>query len=268
MSTEKKTSNELKLWSLIGAVALVLVGLGVILALLLGTGAEVVFEKFVEANFVLLGIAALAVIAGIIGLILYSKKYAGSANLTSSQWTVKELIVGALCIGLAFVLSYIRIWHMPMGGSITPASMLPIILFAYIYGTPKGLIVAVAYGLLQLIQDNYIVHWAQLLLDYVLGFGALALAGFFKKSIIPGVIVGGLARFFFSFLSGVLFFAEYAPKGQSPVVYSILYQATYLVPEIVICIIITLLPGIKKNVDLLKAQALGRKSTPSPEAAK
>jgi len=266
MSSEKKSSGELKLWALTGAAALVLVGIGFILALVFGEPGSV-FKKFMEGNPVLLIAAVAALVVGVIGLVYYSRKYAGASSLTKTQWTVKELVVGALCIGLAFVLSYIRLWKMPMGGSITPASMLPIFLFAYIYGTPKGLIVAVAYGFLQLIQDNYVVHWAQLALDYVLAFGTLALAGLFKKNIIPGIIAGGLGRFLCAFLSGVLFFAEYAPEGQSPVVYSLLYQATYLVPDIAICILITLLPGIKKNIDLLKAQALRRTHTPSSSAA-
>jgi len=169
---------------------------------------------------------------------------------------VKELIVGALCIGLAFVLSYVRIWKMPMGGSITPASMLPIMLFAYIYGTPKGLIVGVAYGLLQMIQDPWIVHWAQAIIDYIFAFGALALAGLFRKKLIAGEAVAIGARFVFATISGLIFFAEYAADwGLSPFVYSVAYQATYLVPEAIICIAISLIPVVRKNIELLCANA-------------
>ena len=144
---------------------------------------------------------------------------------------------------------------MPMGGSITPGSMLPVFLFAYIFGMPKGLIVAIVYGVLQIVQDAYIVHWAQLLLDYSFGFGCLALAGLFKKSILPGIIVGSLGRFVCSFLSGIIFFADAAPVGQSPFVYSLAYQATYILPEMAICIIIAAIPAISRCIKLLRKQA-------------
>ena len=199
------------------------------------------------------------VLAAVIALVIISR---GEKDI-SSKWTTKELIVGALCIALAFVLSYIRIYHMPQGGSITPASMLPIFLFAYIYGTKHGIIVAIAYGLLQMIQDAYIVHWAQAILDYILAFGVLSLAGLFKKSIVPGIVLGGFGRFLFAFLSGVIFFADYAPEGQSPVIYSLVYQITYIIPEIVICIIIAIIPAVSKTIRSLREQALSSQKRPA-----
>ncbi|MBQ9942447.1 MAG: energy-coupled thiamine transporter ThiT [Christensenellaceae bacterium] len=186
-----------------------------------------------------------------------NKKYPAGTG-SKSSWDIKQLVVGALCIGLSFILSYIRIFKMPNGGSITPASMLPIMLFAYIYGMPKGTIVGVAYGLLQMIQDPWIVSLPQVLLDYVLAFGALALAGLFKKSMVPGVIVAALGRFLFAFLSGIIFFASYAPEGISPALYSLGYQASYILPEAAICMVIVLIPGIRKNIQLLRQQAIGR----------
>lgn len=250
----QKLNSDLKLWLLIGAIAIILIGIGLLIAAFSGEGVGAIFEKFAEPNIALLIISIVLVLIGVIGIVIYQVKKPES--LTRGQWTVKEMVVGALCIGLAFVLSYIRIWHMPMGGSITPASMLPIMLFAYIYGTPKGLIVAVAYGVLQLIQDSYIVHWVQLILDYILAFGSLALAGLFRKSILPGIVVAGLGRFLFATLSGVIFFGEYAPEGQSALVYSLSYQATYLIPEIVICLVIALIPAIRSTIEQLKKQAL------------
>ncbi len=202
-----------------------------------------------------IGAAVTALIVAIAGAV--RKKHEGK-TLTRSQWTVRELVFGALCIAIAFALSYLRFFKMPQGGSITPASMLPIIMFAYIYGTPKGLLVALAYGLLQLLQDAYVVHWAQLVMDYILAFLPLALAGLFKKSMLPGVIIGGLGRLVFSTLSGVIFFAEYA-GSQNVWAYSLGYNGTYLGPETAICFVIALIPGIRKAVDLFKAQAQGKK---------
>ncbi len=203
-------------------------------------------------------IGCVAIIAAAaIALIIINKK---DEDITS-RWTTKELILGALCIALSFVLSYIRIFHMPQGGSITPASMLPIFLFAYVFGTKHGIIVALAYGLLQMIQDAYIVHWAQAICDYILAFGALSLAGLFKKSIVPGILIGGFGRFLFAFLSGFIFFAEYAPEGQSPVVYSMVYQASYLLPEIAICIIIAVIPAVSKTINMLRGKTLSDRKT-------
>ena len=67
-----------------------------------------------------------------------------------------------------------------------------------------------------LVAVIYIVHWIQAIVDYILAFGVHCLAGLFKKNIIPGILVGGFGRFFFATLSGWIFFAEYAPEGQAP----------------------------------------------------
>ena len=82
----------------------------------------------------------------------------------------------------------------------------------------------------------------------------LGAAGFFRKNFLSGILAGGLLRYLCAFLSGVIFFAEYAPEGQSPFVYSLLYNASYMVPEILICMGIYLLPGMRRTVDMLKAQ--------------
>lgn len=271
---ENKSNTDLKLWVRIAIIALILTGLGILITLISGGDLAKIFGSFTTEEpgyqtviYVLLAVSVVFLIAGIWGLVYINKKYP-AGSMSKSSWTVKELVVGALCIGLAFILSYIKIFEMPMGGSITPAAMLPIMLFAYIYGTPKGLIVAVAYGLLQMIQDPWIVSLPQVLLDYILAFGALSLAGLFRKNIIPGVILAGVGRFFFAFLSGVIFFAMYAPEGMSPVIYSLGYQATYILPETALCLIIALIPGIRKNIEMLKNQASARKqkSSPQPEA--
>ena len=208
---------------------------------------------------ILLAIAIIFVIGAAIATVIILvvnavRKNTEHKELTHAQWTTRELIFGALCIAIAFVLSYLKFFEMPQGGTITPGSMLPIMMFAYIYGTPKGLIVGLAYGLLQLLQDAYIVHWAQLMADYMLAFMALSLAGLFRKNILPGVILGGLGRLFFAFLSGMIFFGEYAAPGQSVAAYSFIYNISYIGPDTVICFMIALIPGIRKAIDMFKAQ--------------
>jgi len=174
----------------------------------------------------------------------------------SVKFNAKMLVYGGLAIAISFVLSYIRFYHWPQGGSITPASMLPLFVFAYYYGAGPGILVGMAYGMLQLIQDPFVVHWIQLLLDYPLAFGALGLAGFFKKNLSLGVLVGGFGRFFSHFLSGVFFFASYAPKGMNPVVYSLLVNGILVGVEVLICFMVSIIPQVRNAIEIIKKKAL------------
>lgn len=171
---------------------------------------------------------------------------------------VKKLVYSALGVALALVTSYIKLWDMPMGGSVTLFSMLFICLIGYWFGAKYGLITGVAYGLLQFIIDPYMVSIWQVLFDYPLAFGALGLSGLFcnkKWGLQIGYIVGVIGRFIFSTLSGVIFFAEYAPEGMNPWVYSMLYQGSYLGTELVMTLIIISIPPVAKALSLVKQQA-------------
>jgi len=214
---------------------------------------------------IVLSILIIIVIAAAIAAVIFfivkavSKKN-GNKEITSSQWKTRELVFGALCIAIAFVLSYLQFFKMPQGGSITPASMLPIMIFAYVYGTPKGLIVGLAYGLLQMLQGLYItplqspvLQIIQIMMDYGFAFMVLALAGLFKKSLVAGIIAGGLGRLVISTVSGMLFFGMYA-EGQSVFVYSFVYNLTYVGPETVICLVVVLVPGIRKVIESFRRQ--------------
>lgn len=137
----------------------------------------------------------------------------------------------AIFVSLATALSFIIVFQLPEGGSITLASMVPIIWLALRRGPKIGSFAGVVYGLVQLALMPQIYYPAQVLLDYPLAFGCLGLAGFFKKYPLIGVIVAISGRFLMHFISGVLFFAQFAPPGLSPAVYSALYNASYLLPE-------------------------------------
>ena len=126
----------------------------------------------------------------------------------------RKLVFSAMGIALAMVTSYIKVWEMPMGGSVTLLSMLFICLIGYWFGPRYGLITGIAYGILQFVVDPYMVSLPQVLFDYPLAFGALGLSGFFsdkKYGLQTGYVAGVLGRFVFSTLSGVIFFASYAP---------------------------------------------------------
>lgn len=204
-----------------------------------------VFEKFPEIK--------LQTWALVIGLILAALLLLKVTSKNKSMST-KKLVYGSLCIAIAFVLSYIRIFHMPQGGSITPASMLPIMFFAYIFGPVEGIVAGMAYGLLQYVQDAYMVHWIQLFFDYPLAFGALGVAGYFKNNFRLGIIVGCLGRFIFHVLSGVFFFAEYAAEaGMAPIPYSAAYNS-YIGIELIICLVLVSLPQFNNALKRIKGE--------------
>ena len=144
-------------------------------------------------------------------------------------------------VALAGALYLIKIFTLPQGGSVTLGSMVPIFLLALRRGPRIGIIGGVAFGLVALVEDVYagvevIFYPAQVILDYPLAFGLLGLAGFFQKIPILGVGVGIAGRFCSHFVSGVLFFASYAPAGVSPFIYSAVYNGGFLIPEFVITV--------------------------------
>ncbi|MGE4283906.1 MAG: energy-coupled thiamine transporter ThiT, partial [Clostridia bacterium] len=173
-----------------------------------------VFEKFAEFKLITIAILGVLIIGSVAIILLRGSKKIQRDN-------TRMIVYGGLCVALSFVLSYIRLYHWPQGGSVTPASMLPMFFFAVVFGPVAGIIAGTAYGFLQLIQDPYVVHWAQLFLDYPLAFGVMGLAGLYKRSLAVGSIIGGFGRFFMHFLSGVVFFGSYAPEGMNVMLYSL-----------------------------------------------
>jgi len=152
----------------------------------------------------------------------------------------RVLTEAALAIALAFVLGLIKVFQMPFGGSIS-LEMIPLILLALRQGPVVGVVTGAAYGLLNLAVGPVVVHPVQVLFDYPLAFGALGLAGFFRPTVrgaVAGAAVAVLARFVCHFVSGVVFFASYAPEGWNPYVYSGAYNAAYLVPSLVIALVV------------------------------
>lgn len=182
------------------------------------------------------------------------------SSTTGSTTTAatKKLVFSAMGIALAMVASYIKIWEMPMGGSVTLLSMLFITLIGYWFGPKYGLLTGIAYGFLQFIIEPYMLSIPQVLLDYPLAFGALGLSGFFrnkKYGLQTGYLAGVLGRFVCSTLSGVIFFASYAPEGMNPWVYSALYQGGYLGAEAVITLIVISIPPVAKALNRIRTEA-------------
>lgn len=172
----------------------------------------------------------------------------------------RAITFAAICIALSFALSYIRFVRMPMGGSITFASMLPLMLYSYMFGCKKGLIAGLVYGMLQAIQDAWIFHPAQFALDYLVAFMAIGLTGCLRNvhtlkdrmrtKFTLGSIIAGVTRFISHFFSGVFAFGAYGvtyaeqwniPALSNPYIYSLVYQSLYIIPEMVIVIVVGVL---------------------------
>lgn len=186
--------------------------------------------------FAVLAIAVLIALAFILG------------KNDKSGLTTKSISYGAICIAMSFALSYLRIVKMPQGGSITVASLLPLMIYSYIFGTKKGVLAGLIYGVLQAVQDPTVLHPAQFVLDYPAAFACIGLSGVFSSckklehapqiKFALGAIVAGLGRFVMAFLSGIFAFGAFAPAGTPVVIYSLTYQSVYLFPDLAICIVL------------------------------
>lgn len=175
------------------------------------------------------------------------------------RWTARMLANAALCLALAFVLSYIKLFDLPQGGAVTAASLLPIVAFAYSYGLAPGLVVGVAYGLLQMIQDPWIVTPVQAILDYPLAFACIALAAVARKlpdswGWLAGMALAAVGRFVCHTFTGVVFFAEYAEgTGLSPFVYSVSYNSFVFV-DMAICAVVMAFPQVRGALKRMTAR--------------
>lgn len=183
--------------------------------------------------------------AALIALVL------GLSRLDKSklEFDSKSLAYAGVCLSMSFALSYIKLWDMPNGGSITLASLLPLSVYAYLFGLKKGIFAGFCYSLLQSIQDPWIIHPAQFLLDYPVAFTAIGLAGIFKNSkalkgnsvleFSLGAAFVGTLRFIAHVLSGTFAFEAYA-EGQNPFLYSLVYNS-YVFIDIALVVVVGVL---------------------------
>lgn len=155
----------------------------------------------------------------------------------------RKLTEIAVTVALAVVCSFIKVLEMPQGGSVA-LTIIPLLIIAQKRGVFVGCTAGGIYGILSAVIAGVLYHPASLLLDYILAFGALGIAGLFKKNtngIILGSIAGVSCRFIFSLVSGAVLFAEYSSQGQNPWIYSLIYQSTYMIPELIISIAVLIL---------------------------
>ncbi|WP_353093927.1 energy-coupled thiamine transporter ThiT [Tissierella praeacuta] len=168
------------------------------------------------------------------------------------KWSTKMIVEAGIMLALAIVLSRIKIYQAPQGGSVTAGSMIPILLFAMRWGVGPGMIAGIVFGVLKIILGAWIFSPTQAVLEYLVAFGFLGFAGLLSKwdnndsklkyylniALSTALAIGG--RFICHLLAGVIFFKEYA-GDKNPWIYSLGYQASYLVPEFIISTIILFL---------------------------
>ena len=176
--------------------------------------------------------------------------------------TAKQLVFCGMAIALAFLTSYLKVFEMPWGGSVTLCSMLFIVLVGNWYGPKTGILVGFAYGLLQFLQEPYVLSFFQVCCDYILAFAALGTAGFFAKSrygLVKGYIVAVIARGAFHALGGYLYWMSYMPDNfpQSlKSIYPIAYNYSYILAEGAITLVIISIPAVAKGLNRIRQMAL------------
>ena len=170
--------------------------------------------------------------------------------MTERRIPTRILAEASVVVALSVILKDILppIYHLPQGGSVSAAGMVPLLWFSLRRGLRSGLEASAIYGLVHMaLPGSYIVDPVQALLDYPIAFAALGLAGMFRKYPLLGVGVGVFGRFLAHFTSGIWFFSMYAPAGTHPAVYSAIYNGGYLLVEFIISAIIIYV-FVKRNL--------------------
>lgn len=171
----------------------------------------------------------------------------------------KILAISAILMALSVALGALTLFRMPQGGSVTPFSMLPIFVAAYYFGVSKGMLVGAGVGILNLLLNPFIVHPVQVVMDYPMAFGALAVGGILrhhkKIGMIAGYLLGVFCRYIVAVLSGVIFFSAYAPEDFNGLTWSLWYNLTYLGVEAAMTVVILLVPSVRNTLEKLRLQA-------------
>lgn len=193
----------------------------------------------------------------------------------------KKLVEMSILVALAFVLDYVANiysgWFWPFGGSIS-ISLVPLAVIAFRYGWVAGFLSGFTMGLLQLLTGAYIMHPIQVLFDYPLPYAVLGFAGFFASKVNVVEVgqrslyiwlatgIGSIARLVCHIISGVVFFADYAPEGMNPVVYSVGYNTPFVLASYILSAIILVILYKRYANQLVRIQK-EKVVTPSSETA-
>ena len=168
-------------------------------------------------------------------------------KMRNFKMSTKVLVTIAMCTAMSYILSCIPFIKYPQGGGIGLVTMLPIFIVSVLYGSLAGVTTGLLYGLLSLIGGSTLIHLAQIMLDYILPAMAYGLAGVCgtdkKTKIFIGGIIAVILAAISQTISGYVFFAEYAPEGMNPLIYSLGYNLSGKgVEGVIASVIVTILP--------------------------
>ncbi len=195
-----------------------------------------------------ISVAAVVLLLGLIAAIGFFRKG------ESQKYDAKRIAFAGVCVALSFVLAFVKVSPVQSGGSVTLASFVPVLIFAYVYGPVDGFAVGLIHGLLNFIESPWILTPATFILDYLLAFASIGIMGFFgkmhrkEKGALPlmlGCVGVFSARFFFHLISGMIYFVENSVWVDFPAwamknafVYSFIYQAVYIPLDALIAAIV------------------------------
>ena len=170
-----------------------------------------------------------------------------AAQTNKTHLALRALCEGAVMVALAQILGYLKLYELPQGGSIT-LSMLPIFFFAVRWGLKDGLLCSLVFGILQLLLDGgFAIGWQSMLGDYIIAFGVLGLAGLCagkKWGVFAGTVIGSALLFLVHYVVGATVWGEYMPETffgmtmTSPWFYSALYNGSYMLIDMVACLVV------------------------------
>ena len=224
-----------------------------------------VAEYYPNANLV--GMIVSAVVFMVIIVVMW---FVGDKRNMSDT---RSIVYGAISIALSFALSYARIFKLPQGGSVTFASLLPLMIYCCMFGTRRGLVVCTVYGVLQALQDPYIIHPMQFLLDYPLAFGLIGVSGIFMEkgvfkdkkivAFLLGGVLGVVLRYACHVCSGVFAFADYADleKYNTAIAYSMAYNSFAFVDMLIALVAGSTLFASKSFTSLMQKSSDLNKAT-------
>ena len=210
-------------------------------------------------------ILSIILILVLMAALLFIRKNAGSSGGRNGSGRrsadTRRLTVCAMCVALAAVTSMIKVFELPLGGSVTLCSMLMIVLPGWIYGLSAGLLCGLVYGILQFVLGPYVLTLPQVLFDYVFAFMVMGLSGLFcrmKNGLIPAYIVAVIGRWIMATIAGLIWVSlgMTIVEGWSPVPYSMAYNGSYIGAEAAVALVILMVPSVRRGLERIKAQAL------------
>lgn len=172
--------------------------------------------------------------------------------------SIKQIVFCSMAVALSFLTSYIKLFAMPYGGSVTLFSMLFVCLIGYWYGPAIGCMTGFAYGILQFLQEPFVLSFFQVGCDYLFAFTGLGLAGLFRRSkhgLIKGYLFAIFVRGAFHSLGGYLYWMDYMPDNfprTLTAIYPIVYNYSYILTEGILTVIILSLPPVAKALTEVK----------------